>query len=121
MDDLEIARRYLRKADNANRRGVEFTLTFQGYKNLILAKKCRYTGIELTRSSGPGTAKPTDHTIDRVDSTRGYVKGNVVACCHAANSAKAVFENPDTNALNINGAYRVLKATRDIIKKGKKK
>lgn len=92
MSDICIARKYLKKAENAKERGIEFRLTFTSYKNLIRAKKCYYTGIRLTAASEGGVLRPTDRTIDRINSKLGYVKGNVCACCHEANNFKAVLE-----------------------------
>lgn len=94
-EDISIARRYMSKADNARTRGIEFGLSFTAFKNLMRAKKCYYTGVELTQPISKNGMKSTDRTIDRIDSTKGYVSGNVVACCHAANQMKAMWEgNP---------------------------
>lgn len=69
---------------------------------MLVAKRCYYTGVKLTRPKfnrdgvvyKNQTKRPTDVTIDRVDSSKGYVKGNVVACSYAANCFKSKFENP---------------------------
>ena len=92
--DLYCARHLQWKADNAKRRGIEFNLTFTSMKNLMSAKKCYYTGILLTKSTGKeGELKLSDFTIDRIDGSKGYIKGNVVACCHGANKMKNEFES----------------------------
>lgn len=90
--DLYVARKMQKKAQNAKERGIEFNLSFQSMKNLLSAKKCYYTGVIMTKSDGEGQ-KMSDLTIDRIDSSKGYVPGNVVACCYAANQLKAQFEN----------------------------
>lgn len=91
--DLYVARKMQGKAHNARDRGIEFNLSFAAMRNLLRSKKCYYTGIALTRpESGSTTLKASDLTIDRIDSSKGYVHGNVVACCHAANQMKSFAE-----------------------------
>lgn len=92
--DLMVANRFRHKYKNAKDRGIDFTLSFRSMKNLLEAKKCYYTGITLTfpDSSEDKSLKATDLTIDRIDSSKGYVSGNVVACSHAFNQLKSQFE-----------------------------
>ncbi|QNO00793.1 hypothetical protein phiPsa397_150 [Pseudomonas phage phiPsa397] len=92
--DLYAAKHLVWKAENAKKRGIEFSLTHTGMKNLLGAKRCYYTGIPLTKSTGKeAELQLSDFTIDRIDGTKGYVKGNVVACCHAANQMKGQLES----------------------------
>lgn len=94
--DLYAARHLVWKAENAKKRGIEFNLTMSSMKNLLSARRCFYTGIPLTKSTGKeenGELRLSDFTIDRIDVSKGYVKGNVVACCHAANQMKNQFES----------------------------
>lgn len=51
-------------------------------KRLLERKTCYYTGSRFTNSEN------YRRTIDRVDSSKGYVKGNVVACTHGINQIK---------------------------------
>lgn len=96
-----VAKFYLNKHKNAFSRGIEFSINLISLRNVLKAKRCYWTGIELTHppltNSGeypPGYKKrPSDVTIERIDSRKGYVKGNVVACSQYANSLKSVFEN----------------------------
>ena len=70
--------------------------------NILKAKRCYYTGIELTRPpyntngyvSENYRSKTTDVTLERLDNSIGYVAGNVVACSKYANGMKGVFEDP---------------------------
>jgi len=117
LNDEQIATRYIRKAQSSRDRGIEFTLSFTSYKNLLMAEKCFYTGIAMTRTRPPTAPKSTDQTIDRIDSSIGYVKGNVVSCCDAANQLKARCESGAP--LNINGAIRVLTKARNAMRKTK--
>ena len=96
-NDTYIAKRYLHKRDNAISRGFDFTLSFSEYRRLIKRKTCYYTGMLMTDGN------PTDmshRTIDRVDSSLGYVSGNCVACTNLANSIKAtILEDPNSKSL----------------------
>lgn len=92
--DLYVCDKLRRKADNARERCIEFDMTFQSMKNILSAKKCYYTGLPLTRTRhGTFPVRGSDLTIDRIDSSKGYVKGNVVACSHAANQLKSQVES----------------------------
>ena len=55
---------------------IQELLEKQGYK-------CYYTGVDLKIGD-----KLTNPTIDRIDSSKGYVKGNVVVCTEIANVMK---------------------------------
>lgn len=50
---------------------------------------------ELTVPRAGKQALTTDITIDRIDNTKGYVKGNVMAISNRANNLKSIFENPE--------------------------
>lgn len=57
-------------------RGWTFTLTFPQFKKL-LSLPCNYCGSSINIG------------LDRVDSTKGYIKGNVLPCCPTCNIAKS--------------------------------
>ena len=78
MDDLTIARKYISKAQKARNSGIEFNLSFVSFRNLMVAKKCKYTGIGLTETCADRPASGSDRTIDRIDNSLGYIAGNVV-------------------------------------------
>lgn len=69
--DLKIATKLLGLKQSAEIRKKEFNLTFLAIKNIYRSKKCYYTGIVLTGKN---------RSIDRIDNSKGYVIGNVVAC-----------------------------------------
>lgn len=89
--DLYVAKKMSAKAQNARDRGIEFSLSFASMKNLLKAQKCYYTGLPMTRPTGQKQIG-SDLTIDRIDASKGYIKGNVVACCYAANQLKSQVE-----------------------------
>lgn len=100
--DLYVADKLRRKADDAKTRGIEFNMTFQSMKNILSAGKCYYTGMPIKRPKhGQAYAQPDDLTIDRIDCGKGYVKGNVVACSHAANQLKAQVEKAGIPGFNM--------------------
>ena len=82
--DLKLAERYVRTAQSAKSRGFDFRLSFIQFKNLLSRRYCPYSGVELTDAS----CADNQATLDRIDSTRGYVKGNVIACSSLSNSKK---------------------------------
>lgn len=93
IKDEDIARKYLSKITNCKTDGTAFELSFSQYRRVVTSKKCYYTGIDLTWKAAGDDMKSTDLSVERVDNKKGYVKGNVVACSHAANKLKAVWEN----------------------------
>lgn len=113
MLDVDIAKRYLNKASECKSKRVEFSLTFAEFKRVITTRRCKYTGVLLTMQKGD-IQKQTDVTIDRVDNLKGYVTGNVVACCNAYNSFKATFENPN-NIIDFEMVEQAVKVQRKLV------
>ena len=114
MNDLKVAKKYLSKFQHAQKIGIKFTLSLCAFKNIMRAKRCKYTGIILTEPNN-STLRFSDRTIDRIDHTKGYISGNVCAVCHGANSFKSAFEN-GSNLLGIKNAKKVLKVLESIKK-----
>lgn len=83
--ELDIANGYIRKKQSADDRGIEFKMSLMSWMQIQKAKTCFLSGLPLTNSS---------RTIDRIDSTIGYVDGNVRAVHSAINNIKSVVENP---------------------------
>jgi hypothetical protein len=107
-----ILREYKGQAKKGNK---EFSLSDDEFKELILAD-CFYCGKKpLQVKPGKTNGVVIYNGIDRVDSSKGYVKGNVVTCCRQCNIAKrehtvkefktwikAVYEH-----LNLRGKYEI--------------
>lgn len=91
----KICKKYITLLQSAKGRGIEFNLTYSEVKQLVLTKRCSYSGILLVnppqgKSNNLSFFESHAHrTIDRIDRNKGYVSGNVVACCHAINCLKA--------------------------------
>lgn len=81
--DIMVASKMIQLKESATRRNKEFNLTLSDVKKLVKRRTCYYTGIKFDRSS-----ELLKLTIDRIDNTKGYVKGNVVACCSEVNQIK---------------------------------
>lgn len=86
-DDLraEQARRVSNKKSEAHRRGVEFNL---GWADIEWPTHCPIMGVELNYFSDRSCNKNNSPSIDRVDPSKGYVKGNVAIICYRANRIK---------------------------------
>ena len=81
---LEITGKYYHLMRSASTRNKDFNLTRTDIRRLLERKTCFYTGLPFSTKEG----SPYIRTIDRVNANRGYVKGNVVACCKMANEFK---------------------------------
>lgn len=89
--DQYVAKYYVHKMQSCASRGIAFKLTLTQVKNMLRAKHCGYTKELLTHTRT--TQIDSDVTIDRVDCTKPYETGNVIACSYKANRAKNSFES----------------------------
>jgi hypothetical protein len=106
MTDWKIAKKYLAKRENAKNSNIPFSLSFVAFKNIMLANKCKYSGIKLTDGDGK---KFTDRTIDRIDNRKGYISGNCVASCSGINKFKSYIENP-VHPLTLDSIKNIVKS-----------
>jgi hypothetical protein len=75
---------WYRAKSNAERRKLEFNLELE---DIIIPQKCPYLNIEITTNFND-LKEPNYFSIDRIDSTKGYVKGNVQIISLLANTMK---------------------------------
>lgn len=72
---------------SAKGRGIEFDLKPTDIDDIGIPLTCPVLGIPLTFNRG----KPSDNSIsfDRIDSSKGYTRSNVIIVSHRANSLKS--------------------------------
>jgi hypothetical protein len=85
----------------AKRKGVEFNLTENFIKNLLVNKqnnKCAYTGIEIYVNHKYRETTPYDTaSLDRIDSNKGYTEDNVQWVMLGINYMKLNFSEDDVH------------------------
>jgi len=103
MNDLKLAKKYLRTYQSAQDRGLTFTLSFMTYKNVMSRKCCPYSGVVMNEDEG----SPRQRTLDRIDASMGYIAPNVIACSSEMNSKKT-----NLTAKEIEVLYKVIRKRR---------
>jgi len=71
--------KFKRIKEIAERRKIEFTVEMEYLWDLLLKqnKKCAYSGIELVFGVNTKDLKSATASLDRIDSSLGYIEGNV--------------------------------------------
>lgn len=85
--DYGIAIAYAKKAANSRERNINFELTFDQFRDLFLWDICCISGNKLIHGGNP--TGDNQHSIDRVDPSKGYVHGNCVVMSATLNSVKS--------------------------------
>lgn len=75
-----------RAKTRARNKGMEFNIT---PSDIVLPKVCPILGVELKENKGRSGAFPDSYSLDRVDNSKGYIKGNIMVISQLANSMKA--------------------------------
>ena len=83
VTDLEVAKKMINIFQSAMDRKIEFNLSFDYVKKMLEFKTCYYTNIPFTEDG------PHARSFDRIDSDKGYIEGNVVACNIDINGKKS--------------------------------
>lgn len=76
---------YQNAKSRAKKAGLEFTIE---KSDIIIPEKCPVFGVPLELVYGEGT-KNNKPSLDRIDSSKGYVKGNVQVISWRANNLKS--------------------------------
>jgi hypothetical protein len=95
IDDVKLARRYINTAQSAEDRKIEFTLTFTEFKKCLARTVCPYSGVQMNSEEG----HPHQKTIDRIDASKGYISGNVIACARYMNIKKVNLTTDEMKAI----------------------
>lgn len=114
--ELYVARYYTNKIDSCKQDGKEFSLTLPDVRRLLGQKYCAYTGLPMTHPK-VGTTQPryTDISLDRIDNSKGYVRGNVKAVAKGINELKSIAENP-SNDLSLKHLANMSKSLSKLMK-----
>jgi len=83
VSDLEVAKKMLKIYQSAQDRKLKFDLSFESVKKLLSHQTCYYTNRKFEEDG------QFSRSFDRVDSAKGYVEGNVVACTIDINGKKS--------------------------------
>lgn len=91
--DVEVAKKLLNIFQSAMDRKLEFNLSFESVKTLLKFPTCYYTGRKFEQEG------PYSRSIDRIDSSKGYVEGNVVSCTVDINGKKSNLSDEEIELL----------------------
>jgi hypothetical protein len=91
--DVEVAKKLLNIYQSAMDRKLEFNLSFESVKTLLKFPTCYYTGRKFENDG------PYSRSIDRIDSSKGYIEGNVVSCTIDINGKKSNLSDEEIELL----------------------
>jgi hypothetical protein len=83
VSDLEVARKMLKIHQSSVDRKLDFDLALETVRKLLTYKTCYYTGREFEEDGAFA------RSFDRVNSSKGYIEGNVVSCTVDINGKKS--------------------------------
>lgn len=83
ISDIEVAKKMIKINQSAIDRKLEFDLSFETVKKLMSYDNCFYTGRNFDDDG------PYARSFDRIDSSKGYIEGNVVSCTVDINGKKS--------------------------------
>jgi hypothetical protein len=91
--DVEVAKKLINIFQSAADRKLEFNLSFESVKTLLKFQTCYYTGKKFDNEG------PYARSIDRIDSSKGYIEGNVVSCTIDINGKKSNLSDEEIELL----------------------
>lgn len=81
-----IKKMWQRAKNRATQKNLEFNIELE---DINIPEKCPILNIKLQVHSGSSGGKPESPALDRIDNSKGYIKGNVMVISHLANQMKA--------------------------------
>jgi hypothetical protein len=102
----------------ACKKGLEFDITPEYLMEIYNNQKglCFYSGIKMELAIKGTTNNYNTLSVDRIDSSKGYVKGNIVLCCDCVNTMKMKLTTNEflTVCKNVVNHFGNLTRSRDI-------
>ena len=83
ISDVEVAKKLINIYQSAQDRKLQFNLSFEYVRRMLEYKTCYYTNKIFTEDG------PNARSFDRIDSDKGYIEGQVVACTIDINGKKS--------------------------------
>jgi hypothetical protein len=81
--ELKMLRRVKTRATE---KSIAFDLAIE---DIVIPTHCPILGVELKAHKGRSGGSPNSPALDRIDNTKGYIKGNVMVMSHLANMMKS--------------------------------
>ena len=81
--ELKMLRRVKTRAAE---KGIAFDLSIE---DIVIPNYCPILGVALKMHKGRSGGNPDSPALDRIDNTKGYIKGNVMVMSHLANMMKS--------------------------------
>jgi hypothetical protein len=82
----EVGKMLARAKQRARDKGLEFDLTAA---DVVIPSVCPILGMPLEHKKGSPGGAHNSPALDRIDNTKGYVRGNVIVISHLANMMKS--------------------------------
>ena len=82
----EVSKMLLRAKSRAKEKHLEFNIDAS---DIMIPTVCPILHIELYNKKGSPGGSPNSPALDRIDNSKGYVKGNVRVVSHLANMMKS--------------------------------
>lgn len=99
--------KYTRLKSSAKERNLEMQISFEQYAEIIKESKCYYCDASLVGSAG--------HSLNRIDSNKGYLVENVNPCCGFCNQ---IMSNYSIKELS-NRVYKIIARMKKLQKENK--
>ena len=87
IDQKDIHQMWSSVKASAKKRGIEFTITPTDLDDIGIPLTCPILGLPLKFNRGE--PKDNSPSVDRIDSSKGYTKDNIVIVSYRANRLKS--------------------------------